>query len=85
MMAAAMRAEGMELTHIIGPQTKHAYHPLAKQEVSRWDYFLYYKALMRPRLRAVPSPDPIIPSRAAAMPLPIWIFCVACRWTVIWR
>ncbi len=35
MMAKAMRAEGLELTHIIGPQTKHAYHPVAKQEVSR--------------------------------------------------
>ncbi len=35
MMAKAMRAEGLELTHIIGPGTKHAYHPVAKQEVSR--------------------------------------------------
>ncbi len=35
MMAKAMRAEGLELTHIIGPGTKHAYHPVAKQEISR--------------------------------------------------
>ena len=35
MMAKAMTAEGLELTHIIGPGTKHAYHPVAKQEVSR--------------------------------------------------
>ncbi len=34
-MAKAMHAEGLELTHVIGPQTKHAYHPVAKQEVSR--------------------------------------------------
>jgi pimeloyl-ACP methyl ester carboxylesterase len=35
MMAKAMAKEGLELTHIIGPQTRHAYHPVAKQEVSR--------------------------------------------------
>ena len=35
MMAKALHAEGLELTHIIGPQTRHAYHPLAKQEISR--------------------------------------------------
>ena len=35
MMAKAMIPEGLELTHIIGPQTKHAYHPAAKIEVSR--------------------------------------------------
>ena len=34
-MDKAMRAEKLELTHIIGPQTRHAYHPVAKQEVSR--------------------------------------------------
>jgi pimeloyl-ACP methyl ester carboxylesterase len=34
-MATAMRAEGMELTHIIGPRTAHAYHPAAKVEVDR--------------------------------------------------
>ena len=34
MMAKAMIPEGLELTHIIGPQTKHAYHPAAKLEVS---------------------------------------------------
>jgi pimeloyl-ACP methyl ester carboxylesterase len=34
-MDKAMRAEGLELTHVIGPQTKHAYHPLAKQEINR--------------------------------------------------
>ncbi len=35
MMAAALRKEGIELTHIIGPKTGHAYHPVAKQEVIR--------------------------------------------------
>ncbi|SIN85467.1 Prolyl oligopeptidase family protein [Singulisphaera sp. GP187] len=34
-MAEALKAEGIELTHIIGPQTKHAYHPEAKREVER--------------------------------------------------
>jgi pimeloyl-ACP methyl ester carboxylesterase len=34
-MAKAMRTEKLELTHIIGPQTKHAYHPVAKQEINR--------------------------------------------------
>ena len=35
MMAKAMAAEGLQLTHLIGPQTKHAYHPAAKQEINR--------------------------------------------------
>jgi hypothetical protein len=35
MMAKALAAEGMELTHIIGPKTAHAYEPKAKEEVSR--------------------------------------------------
>jgi dienelactone hydrolase len=35
MMAAALKKEGIELTHIIGPKTGHAYHPEAKKEVSR--------------------------------------------------
>ncbi len=34
-MAKALAAEGMELTHIIGPQTQHKYHPQAKEEISR--------------------------------------------------
>jgi dienelactone hydrolase len=34
-MAKAMEAEGMKLTHIIGPQTAHKYHPEAKAEVIR--------------------------------------------------
>lgn len=33
-MAAAMRREGMELRHIIGPQTKHAWQPDAKKTVA---------------------------------------------------
>jgi dienelactone hydrolase len=32
-MAEALRAEGIELTHIIGPKTPHRYHPDAKREV----------------------------------------------------
>jgi hypothetical protein len=35
MMAAALAKEGIELTHIIGPKTAHAYQPQAKQEVNR--------------------------------------------------
>ncbi|HEY0456082.1 MAG TPA: prolyl oligopeptidase family serine peptidase, partial [Verrucomicrobiae bacterium] len=35
MMVKAAAAEGMELTHIIGPKTKHAYEPEAKKEVNR--------------------------------------------------
>lgn len=35
MMAAALKKEGIELTHIIGPKTGHAYHPEAKKEVIR--------------------------------------------------
>lgn len=34
-MAEALKEEGIELTHIIGPQTKHAYHPEAKREVEQ--------------------------------------------------
>jgi pimeloyl-ACP methyl ester carboxylesterase len=34
-MAAALKAEGMELTHIIGPKTGHSYHPQAKEEINR--------------------------------------------------
>jgi dienelactone hydrolase len=34
-MAKAIEAEGMKLTHIIGPQTAHKYHPEAKAEVIR--------------------------------------------------
>ena len=35
MMAKALLQEGMELTHIIGPQTAHRYHPHAKEEINR--------------------------------------------------
>jgi pimeloyl-ACP methyl ester carboxylesterase len=35
MMAAALKKEGIELTHIIGPKTGHSYQPQAKQEVNR--------------------------------------------------
>ncbi|MEW6302455.1 MAG: prolyl oligopeptidase family serine peptidase [Verrucomicrobiota bacterium] len=35
MMAKALAAEGMTLTHIIGPNTEHKYEPVAKAEVSR--------------------------------------------------
>ena len=34
-MAEALDKEGMTLTHIIGPQTKHRYHPQARDEVER--------------------------------------------------
>jgi hypothetical protein len=35
MMAKALAAEGMTLTHLIGPKTGHGYHPLVKAEISR--------------------------------------------------
>lgn len=35
LMAEALKKEGMELTHIIGPQTAHKYEPGAKAEVAR--------------------------------------------------
>jgi dienelactone hydrolase len=34
-MAKALKAEGMELTHLIGPKTAHAYHPDAIKEIAR--------------------------------------------------
>ncbi|PYI84465.1 MAG: hypothetical protein DME26_13215 [Verrucomicrobia bacterium] len=34
-MAKAMAVEGLELTHIIGPQTPHRYHPDSKVEINR--------------------------------------------------
>jgi hypothetical protein len=34
-MARNLNAEGIELTHIIGPQTEHKYHPDAIKEISR--------------------------------------------------
>lgn len=34
-MAEALEAQGITLTHVIGPQTKHSYHPAAKVEVER--------------------------------------------------
>lgn len=34
-MAKALAAEGIELTHIIGPGTAHKYHPQAKEEINR--------------------------------------------------
>jgi Prolyl oligopeptidase family len=34
-MAEALRREGIELVHIIGPQTRHAYHPQSKEEIDR--------------------------------------------------
>jgi hypothetical protein len=35
MMAKELAVEGIQLTHIIGPGTAHAYHPAAKVEISR--------------------------------------------------
>ncbi|HEX4588351.1 MAG TPA: prolyl oligopeptidase family serine peptidase, partial [Gemmataceae bacterium] len=34
MMAKAMKAEGLELVHLIGPGTAHKYHPETKKEVA---------------------------------------------------
>src|SRR5204862_7125044 len=34
-MAEAMKADGLELTHIIGPKTEHKYEPAAKKEVEK--------------------------------------------------
>jgi Prolyl oligopeptidase family len=34
-MAKAMKAEGIDLVHIIGPKTGHRYHPDSKKEINR--------------------------------------------------
>ena len=34
-MAVSLQKEGIELTHLIGPETAHSYHPLTKLEVDR--------------------------------------------------
>jgi len=34
-MATAMRKEGLDLVHVIGPKTAHSYHPEAKKEINR--------------------------------------------------
>jgi dienelactone hydrolase len=34
-MALALAEEGMTMTHIIGPQTPHRYHPAAREEINR--------------------------------------------------
>ena len=34
-MEAALKAEGIDLMHVIGPKTKHSYHPEARAEVAR--------------------------------------------------
>jgi Prolyl oligopeptidase family len=34
-MALAMKKEGLDLVHVIGPKTKHQYHPQARAEVDR--------------------------------------------------
>jgi hypothetical protein len=34
-MAEAMKAEGLQLTHLIGPKTGHSYHPETKVELTR--------------------------------------------------
>jgi predicted peptidase len=34
-MAVALRREGIEMVHVIGPNTRHAYHPQAKVEINR--------------------------------------------------
>ena len=33
--ALALAEEGMSMTHVIGPQTAHRYHPAARQEINR--------------------------------------------------
>ena len=53
-MAEALKKEGIELAHVIGPKTKHAYHPDAKREVERR---LDSLAVRRPR--ALPRGGPI--------------------------
>jgi pimeloyl-ACP methyl ester carboxylesterase len=35
MMAKALEKEGLKLTHLIGPNTGHSYHPEAKKELNR--------------------------------------------------
>ena len=36
MMAKAMKKEGLDLVHLIGPKTAHKYEPETKKEVARW-------------------------------------------------
>ena len=52
-MAKAMAAEGLELVHIIGPGTKHSYHPDAKATVER----LMAEHAARGRTRVPPTID----------------------------
>jgi dienelactone hydrolase len=35
LMAQSLKDEGIELVHLIGPQTAHAYHPKTKEEIDR--------------------------------------------------
>lgn len=35
MMAAALKKENMTLMHVIGPNTPHRYHPVAREEINR--------------------------------------------------
>ena len=35
MMAKAMEKEGLKLTHVIGPDTAHKYHPDAIPEINK--------------------------------------------------
>lgn len=34
-MAQAMKEEGLDLVHVLGPKTEHKYHPAAKEEINR--------------------------------------------------
>jgi hypothetical protein len=53
-MARAMKEEGLELIHVIGPKTEHKYEPEAKKEVARRvDEFA---AKGRDRTRRIASP-----------------------------
>jgi len=36
LMSECMKEEGLDLPHIIGPETGHAYHPDAKVEIEKW-------------------------------------------------
>jgi hypothetical protein len=54
-MAEAYKAEGLELVHLIGPNTGHGYHPATKAELSRRIDMLAEKGRPRvpPRVRFV--------------------------------
>ena len=60
-MAEAYKAEGLELVHLIGPNTGHGYHPTAKAELNRRiDILAEEGPAARPPARSVRDADAAI-------------------------